>query len=446
MAKHNISRRTMIRKTAAAGAAIGFPTFIPAMALGKSGKAAASERVNIGVIACGSRSGVTSEYKDYAKSQVVAVCDPITERRLQKKEQFGNCADYNDFRDLLSQSDVDAVHISTPDHWHVPISLAAARAGKDMYTEKPLGISVEQCLAAREISNKHNRIFQYGTQNRSMAQVRMGTELVLNGHIGEVQKVYVWCPQGEFGGSLQPTPVPKGFDYDMWLGPAPQAPFCADRCLTQNQYNGIYHIYDYAIGFIAGWGAHPMDQLQWWADQIDLGVPVKYSGVGTLPMSGLFNTITHWDVTCTYANGLQLLFMDNATARHTANHNKIPHLNDMRFSHGTLYQGTEGWVAVTRGGWKVYPESLYDRAKDPGAIQLIAGENHQQNFIDAVLGRKQPISDLQSAMRSDMICHLSEISIRIGREINWDPQKETITGDPEAHKRMFRDMRAPWTL
>jgi predicted dehydrogenase len=153
----------MLKNTAAASAAISFPVFIPATALGRSGKVAPSERVNIGVISCGSRSGVTSEYKAYAKSQVVAVCDPITERRMKRKQQFGNCNDYNDFRDLLAQPDVDAVHISTQDHWHVPISLAAGRAGKDMYTEKPLGISIEQCLAAREIMDKHKRIFQYGT-------------------------------------------------------------------------------------------------------------------------------------------------------------------------------------------------------------------------------------------------------------------------------------------
>jgi hypothetical protein len=345
---------------------------------------------------------------------------------------------------LLQRKDIDAVHISTPDHWHVPISLAAARAGKDMYTEKPLGLSIEQCLAAREITKKHKRIFQYGTQNRSMIQVRMGIELVLNGHIGDVKELYVWCPPGESGGSPMPVlPVPEGFDYNLWLGPAPEAPFCADRCLNQTARNGIFHIYDYAIGFIAGWGAHPMDQLQWWADNVGLKIPVSYEGTGTIPTAGLFNTITNWDMSCTYDNGLTLRYLDDTTARQQK---KIPGIEEMAFSHGTLFVGEKGWVAVSRGAWKVFPESLYRLGKNPGQIKLTASDNHQHNFIDAVLKRQQPIADLESAVKSDIICHLSNIAIRTGRKINWDAEHETITGDADATDKMSRWMRKPWTL
>ena len=443
MNKKHITRRTLLKSTALAA---GFPAIIPGTALGKDGAVAPGDRVNIGLVACGGRSGFANHYKEYEKSQVVAVCDPIRERRLEKKQYFDNCPDYADFRELLARPDVDAVHISTADHWHVPVSLAAARAGKDMYTEKPLGISIEQCLAAREITRKHKRIFQYGTQNRSMAQVRMGIELVLNGHIGDVTRVHVWCPQSEYGGSGKPMPVPPGFDYDLWLGPAPEKPFSHDRCLVQSQRNGIFHIYDYALGFIAGWGAHPLDQLQWWADHMNLGIPVRYKGSGTLPANGLFDTLTHWDVTCTYANGLELRFMDNATARYTQKFDKIPFLNEMNFYHGTLFEGTEGWVAVTRGGWKVYPETLYQRAKDPGEIRLIESRDHIENFVDTVLSREQPVSDLHSAVNSDMISHLSDLCIRLDRELVWDPQRETIVNDAEAQKRMHRDMRVPWTL
>jgi len=446
MPSEKISRRKMIKKTAVATSAIAFPALISSEALGRAGHVAPSDRVNIGLISCGSRSGVSEEYKKYPKSEVVAVCDPISERRIMRKKQFGNCPDFNDFRDVLARSDVDAVHISTADHWHVPISLAAARAGKDMYTEKPLGISIEQDLAAREITKKYKRIFQYGTQNRSMIQVRMGIELVLNGHIGDVKKVHVWCPPGSFGGSAAPMPVPKGFDYDMWLGPAPRVPFSRDRCLVQAGHNGIFHIYDYAIGFIAGWGAHPMDQLQWWADQVGAGIPVHYEGSGVIPASGLFDTVTHWDVTCTYANGLEMRFMDDSTAKRTDRKDKIPYMNEIQFYHGTLFEGTEGWVAVTRGGWKVFPESLYKKGKDPGKIRLTENSNHQTQFVDCVLERKQPISDLESAVKSDIICHLAEISVRSGREVNWDPDQETIKGDPVAQKLMHREMRAPWTL
>ncbi len=440
-----ITRRRLLGNSArTVAAAVAFPTIVSASALGKDGKAPASDRVCVGTISCGGRSGAAGDYQRYGKSQIVAVCDPQTDRRMRHKKAYGNCADYNDFRELLANKDVDAVHIATQDHWHVPISIAAARAGKDMYTEKPLGISVEQCLAARQIVDKHKRMFQYGTQNRSMSQVRLGTELVLNGHIGKVKEVYVWAPQGQSGGSPTPVlPVPKGFDYDMWLGPAPKAPFCKSRALTGGPRNGIFHIYDYAIGFIAGWGAHPMDQAQQWADNAGLKIPVTYEGTGTIPTKGLFNTLTHWDMTCTFPNGLKMRFLDNQTAR---KNNNVPHIDKMRFGHGSLWVGDKGWVAVTRGGWKVFPESLLKKAKDAGKKKLIVSGNHTRNFIDSCLSRTQPVSNLHSAVNSDMICHLCDISIRTGRKITWDPARETIVGDAEAAKRMHRAMRGPWTL
>lgn len=439
-----LSRRGFMKQTVFAGVALGFPTIIPARVLGQNGNVPPSRRVNIGLISCGERSGAASAYMHYDKSRVVAVCDPVKERRLRRKQQYGNCADYGDFRELLALKDVDAVHISTPDHWHVPISLAAARAGKDMYTEKPLGISIEQDLAAREIVEKHKRIFQYGTQNRSMVQVRMGTELVLNGHIGDVKEVYVWCPSGEAGGSATPvTPVPDEFDYEMWLGPAPAAPFCTDRCFGGGHRKGIYHIYDYALGFIAGWGAHPLDQLQWWADTEKLGIPVRYQGAGKLPAEGLYNTITNWDITCTYANGLPLRFTDVATARQKKN---IPHIDEIPFDHGTLYVGTKGWVAVSRGAWKTSPGELVHSGKEPGERRLAVSTGQQRNFVDCVLDRKQPISNLESAIQSDLISQIGDIVVRTGRAIIWDPVKRTIVGDNDAVRMMSRPMRKPWTL
>ncbi|MFV1995369.1 MAG: Gfo/Idh/MocA family protein [Verrucomicrobiales bacterium] len=438
-----LTRRRFLRHTVGAASLLAFPTIVPASALGLNGGTPPSGRVHIGVIACGGRSRVTSVYEDCEKSEVVAVCDPIRERRLKKLEKHPNAKDYEDFRDVLKLGDVDAVHISTGDHWHVPISLAAARAGKDMYTEKPLGVSVEECLAAREIVGKHKRVFQYGTQNRSMAQLRLGLELVLNGHIGEVKEIFVWAPPGHSGGSATPVlPVPEGYNFDLWLGPAPEAPFCKDRCLVQGPPNGVYHIYDYAIGFIAGWGAHAVDMLQWWADRTGMGIPVEYQGTGTIPSQGLFNTVTNWDVECTYANGLKLRFMDDETRKEAG----IPHGDEVEFGHCALFVGSRGWVALTRGGWKVFPETLYKSAKNAGEKRLPVSTDHQRNFIDSVLSREQPVSDLASAVRSDLICHLSDISIRTGRAIRWDPEGETIDGDPGALKMMSRKMRKPWTL
>ena len=237
-----ITRRQFIKRATLAGVALGFPTIVPSTVLARSGKASPNEKVNVALIGCGSRSFYAAGYKNYEKSAVVAVCDPIKSRRLARKQQFGGCDDYSDFREVLARKDVDAVHIATADHWHVPISLMADRAGKDMYTEKPLGISIEQDKKSRRIVDKYHRVFQYGAQQRSMQHVRLGIELVLNGHIGEVTDTYVWAPHGQSGGKCEETPVPADYDYDLWLGPAPKSPFCADSCLNQGSRNGIFHI------------------------------------------------------------------------------------------------------------------------------------------------------------------------------------------------------------
>ena len=369
----------------------------------------------MGVLACGDRSIVAGAYNKYGKSQIVAVCDPVLERRLEKAKTWGVRDHYNDFREVLARPDVDAVHISTGDQWHVPMSLAAARAGKDVYCEKPLGLSIEQDLKAREIAHKFNRVFQYGTQQRSSEACRMGIELVLNGHIGDVKEVFVWAPGGASGGSATPVlPVPDGFDYDLWLGPAPEAPFCFDRCLNRNgREKGIWFIYDYAIGFLGGWGAHPMDQLQWWADQMGLGIPFEYKATGSIPDQGLFNTVTHWDMECTYANGLKMRFLDNATAQKVSS--EIPFFAGAEGQKNcTHFIGSKGWISVSRGVFKASSEEIRRQAKDPGPIRLKRSLNHFENFIDCVISREEAIAPVDSAARSDIICHMADISIRSG--------------------------------
>ena len=183
--------------------------------------------------------------------------------------------------------------------------------------------------------------------------------------------------------------------------------------------------------------------LQWWADQEGMGIPVEYKGTGAIPTEGLFNTITNWDVKCTYANGLKIRFMDAKTVRAVRG---IPHIDEIKFGHCALFVGSEGWVAVSRGSWKVFPTTLFYEAKDAGERKLIISTDHQQHFVDCVLSRERPVSDLGSAVQSDMICHLSDISIRTGRAIKWDPKNETVVGDVNAAKMMSREMRDPWTL
>lgn len=437
-----INRRKFIGAAATAGAALGFPVIVPSIVLGRDGKAPPNSKANIALIGCGSRSSYAGMYSNYDKSVVVAVCDPVKARRLTRKREHKNCADYADFREVLARKDVDAVHVATADHWHVPISLRAAAAGKDMYTEKPLGICIEQDKKAREIVDKYHRVFQYGAQQRSIQHVRLGIELVLNGHIGEVKQAYVWAPQGASGGTLAETRIPPDFDYDMWLGPAPKAPFCADRCLHSGSgKNGIFHIYDYAIGFVAGWGAHPADMLQWWLDNAGVpNMPVSCEATGTIPTAGLFNTLTQWDAQFVYPGGLKMRFMDNATANKQKPHPGVSG------GHGTLFVGSEGWVRVGRDGWKTSTEELRQKARNPGQKRLPVSHDQIKNFVDCVLSREQPVDNLHSAVRSDTLCHLIDISVRTGKRLQWDNQQETIVGNEVAAKMMHRDMRQPWTL
>jgi len=438
------TRRNFLKKSLGAGALLGFPTIIPASVLGQNGKVAPSNRVAVGVIGCGSQSRAAISYVNYAKSDIVAVCDPFKSRQKLRGDQWKAAHRYTDFRELLARDDIDAVHVVTPDHWHVPISIAAARAGKDIYCEKPLGVSIEQNLASREIVEKHNRIFQYGTQQRSSDACRMGIDLVLNGHIGEVRALYVWAPGGvSGGGDPTPQPVPEDLDYDLWLGPAPEKPYSPDRVSNK----GAWHIYDYALGFIAGWGAHPLDQLQWWADEVGLGIPASYKTTGRIADGPLFNTAYQWKMEATYANGIPMTFMDTETAKSFADTLPANMREPMQErGDGTMFVGTKGWVSVSRGALKASSEKLRRKAKEPGPIRLPVSRNHCYDFMDAVLTRSQPVTSLESAIRSDIISHMGDIGIRTGETVKWDPEKETVVGSAAAVQMMHRPMRAPWAL
>ena len=222
------TRREFIRSAAAAAA---FPYVISSTALGGEAAPAPSERVVMGHIGVGGQGSYLLEnFLQVKDAKCVAVADPNKERRDKWAAKIG-CTAYNDFRELLARGDIDAVVIATQDHWHVPIAIMAAKAGKDMYVEKPLGISIEHNQAARKAVRDNNRIFQYGTQQRSDRNFRFACELTRNKYIGELKEIHAWCSDGAQGGSTAEEPIPPGFDYDMWLGPAPQKPFNTDRCL-----------------------------------------------------------------------------------------------------------------------------------------------------------------------------------------------------------------------
>ena len=420
-----MNRRTFLKSAA--------PVVITGAALGRGATPAASDRVNLAFIGCGGRGGdgLMKNAIVHPDCQCVAVCDPFLDRREKRAKQINDfyaqkygTASYKgvelfkDFRELLRRKDIDGVCIATPDHWHVPLLIAAARAGKDVYVEKPLSPTIEQNLLARKVLKQTGRIFQYGTQQRGAEHVREGCALVRSGRLGKLKQIEVVSPTGQPGGSRATAPIPDGFDWELWQGPAPAREFEPERCVTP----GHYHITDYSIGFLGGWGAHPLDVLDWALPTPS--VPVEYEGTGLVPKDGLFDTVMNWEVKCRYADGVTMNFKTG--------------------SDSTTFWGTEGWVRIARTSITSSPEILVsDFARTPFNNM---GINHLRNFIDAIRRKVEPESPIDSAIRSDLISHLSNIAVRTGRKIHWDPVKEKIVGDPEAAKMTSRQLRAPWNV
>ena len=434
MEDRRISRRAFLRNTtASAVGAFILPASTTARANDNRRIPAPSTLITIGHIGVGGQgSGLLSGFLEVEGSRSVAVCDAFKSRReaaaaavnqkyagKKKSGQYKGCASYEDFRDLLGDPGIDAVVIATPDHWHVPIALEAARAGKDFYVEKPLGVSIAQNKALRSSVHRYGNIFQYGTQQRCFnTHCALACELVRNGYLGKIREIHVEAPPGSGGGSLEPVPVPEGFNYNLWLGPAPERPYTRDRCTN----SGTYHIYDNSLGFIAGWGAHPLDVMHWGYPQI----PIEYEGTGVIPRTGLFNTVTNWNVRGRFADGTAFTFKDGPDK--------------------TTFVGDEGWVAASRGGIDAHPKSLLNVVIKPDEIHLLQNINHYQDFVNCVASRRPTSSPIDSAVQSDFVSHLSDIAIRTGRKIRWDPVREEIMGDAMATAMQGRPMRAPWAI
>jgi hypothetical protein len=444
---------------------------------------APSDRVTVGIIGTGGR-GVfeTGQYPWFDNVEIVALCDAQESRRVAAKAKLeSRYAEagrprtgmrlYRDYREMLAAPGIDAVYIATPDHWHVAATLAALKAGKHCHTEKPLGVSVAEDLAARDAVHRSGKVFQYGAERRSAPDGRKAVELIANGRIGKVQKIWVVAPPGHSGASATPVvEPPPGFDYNLWLGPAPMKPFCADRCLSGSQgRNGIFSIYDYSLGTISNWGAHPMDQVQRWADHTGRKtIPLRYQGTGTIASGGLFDTLTHWDVRCTYADGLELHMVDNESYRRytEAPHPEMPwgRAGVTNVHNGAVFVGSEGWIIICYEKVVASRPAVLDSEIAPGEIHLpdsslatvpaglpkgqqqLYTASHHQNWIRAIREGTPTVGDIDGAVRSDLACQLAELAVRTGHALTWDEKKETIRGNNEARKRMRRKMRAPWSL
>ena len=419
-----VSRRRFLQGTAAS--VLAAPFVITSTALGADGKAPAGDRIGLGFIGVGLRGDQIMGGFLGPRSECVAVCDVWENRReAARRHAGGRAASCNDFRDLLARPDVDAVVVATPEFWHSVVVVEAARAGKDIYCEKALAISVAEGQAMCEAVRRYGRVFQHGTQQRSDANFRFACELVRSGRIGRLRTITASVPASEAGPLRQPVPVPKELDYDLWLGPSPWIPHCGQAGIG---HPGWCFRSDYSPGFILTWGVHHLDIAQWGNDT-ELGGPVEFEGCGVFPRNSYDDAVLTWHVECTYANGVRLVFTSE---------NENPN--------GVRFDGDEGWVFVTRGGMDAQPKSLLKSPIGPADVHLYRSGNHAGNFLECVRTRAATVAPIEVAHRSTTIGLVSSIAVLLRRRLRWHPQREAFVDDDEANRMLTRAMRTPWRV
>ena len=444
------SRREFLKQ--AAGAVLAVPAVCTKPVFGA---AAPGNRVNLALIGCG---GMGNAYHigfvgNMADVRIVAVADAYKSRRdaaaakLNQKYGSGTTKAYADFREILARPDVDGVMVVAHDHWHMPMSIAAMRAGKDVYCQKPLGPDFSLTGILRKTVRETKRVFQFGTQYRSIGRFRQMVHLVRNGYIGKLERIDLWSRDmtecAELGrvhvppyGSTVEVPVPPDLDFDAWQGPAPMVPYTVDRATNA----GGFHCPETSLGFIAGCAIHELGLAQW-GNKSDDTSPIRYEGTGSVPKEGIFRTLERWDVKCDYANGVTMRFMDYRTAKPAVGHLfRGWHPYD-----GVIFHGSEGWITDAEG-FQASKQSLWKQPFKPTDEQLPVSPEHTVNFIDCVKSRREPICPVEMAIRADTICHLADIAARTGRVIRWDPQREQIFGDAEAAKMLTRPVREKWKV
>ncbi len=422
----SVTRRRFI-KTAAA--ALGFPTIIPASALGRDGAVAPSNRMTMGLIGVGGRmGGVWGAFAGTGQVQGVAVCDVWAPNRERYRKQLGlQAADsYEDFRELLARDDIDTVAIASPDHWHVPMSIAAMKAGKDVYCEKPLSNTIGEGRALVDTATRYGTVFQHGTQLHSYAGVRRACELVRNGRIGPLKEIHIGSPPGRATGYHAPQAVPAGLNYDLWQGPAPEAPYTPASVFRNTGFPGWYFISDYSkAGWIAGYGIHDLDIAQWGMG-VERSGPVAIEGRGVYPKDGLFDTILTYRIEFTYANGIKIIMTDTGQNRH-----------------GVKFVGEEGWV-FTRGQLEAQNKALLRETFGPNETHLYRSPDHARNFIDCVRTRGETITPAEVAHRATSTALLGGLACQLGRKLEWNPDAERFVNDDQANGLLRCSMRSPW--
>ncbi|MEJ2649553.1 MAG: Gfo/Idh/MocA family oxidoreductase [Sedimentisphaerales bacterium] len=457
----NTSRRRFLQnslKTSAAAvvALNGFPSIVPSTVFGQNSP---SNRINIGAIGNGriSRSHDMPGVWKYDTAQIMAVCD-LDKNRAKDGEalvnrqytnrlgtSFSGVNVYNDYRELLQNKDVDAVLISVPDHWHAIIGIHAVEAGKDVYLQKPASLTIAEGRALSNAVHKSGRILQIGSQQRSSTQFRYAAELVRNGRIGQLKKVYVGLPGDPSGKEEPEMPIPENLNYEMWLGSTPYVYYTENRVHPQNGYGrpGWLRCEQFGAGMITGWGAHHIDSAHWGMDTEYTG-PTEVWGSAEFPTSGLWDVHGIFTTYAKYENGVEMTVS-----------NELPN--------GIKFEGTDGWIFVTRGNYRAtasdpVPDTSGTKPLDasdpkiikseigPNEIHLYVSDDQHGNWLECVKSRKPPISPIELGHRACTTCLIHHMAMKLKRKLYWDPIKERFKNDDEANSMLSRPQRWPYVI
>jgi len=407
------TRRTFLRTATAAGATATIPAwFADESEPAEAATLSANDKPGIALIGCGGRgradAGQAAQHGD-----IVAYCDVDDGHLGEAKKQWPDATALKDFRKLLERKDVDVVVNGTPDHWHTLVNLAALNAGKEVYSEKPLTLTIDEGRRLVEAVKSTKRILQTGIQQRSDKNFRLACELVRNGRIEKLKEVHVWLPSGRREGPFSSKPVPAGLSWDMWLGQSQLVDYVPERCHVTFRY-----WWEYSGGTMTDWGAHHLDIAQWGTGH-DRSGPVSIEAKPLVEMiPGGFTAYSEYEVNYEYADGVKVICR---STRGNAWNGTV--LEKGLQQHGIKFEGTEGWIFVTRGRIEASQPELLTTPLPASATRLYASDNHMRNFFDCVRSREAPICDAEIGHRSVSMCHLGVIALRLGRKLQWDPAK-----------------------
>lgn len=433
------NRRQFLKSSAALAGGLALPRWF----IEETAHAAADEtrspndRPGILLVGCGGRGrGVARAASKLGN--ILAVCDVDANRAGEAANELKAEAKFGDFRKALAHKGVEIVINGTPDHWHTLINLHALRSGKDVYSEKPLTLTIDEGRKLVVVARESKRVLQVGSQQRSDERFRLACELVRNGRVGKLERISVTLPTGRTGGPFETKPVPADLDWNFWLGQAPLVDYVPERCHVNFRF-----WYDYSGGTLTDWGAHHMDIAQW-GNGTDRSGPISVQGeVLEPPVSGGYTAAAHYRIEYVYANGIRLLCKNVVHENYSGG--TIAELKKTDETNGVRFEGTDGWIFVTRGRIEASQPELLTQELPAGATRLYVSTNHMENFFDCVRSRKAPICDPEIGHRSVSVCHLGSIALRTGRKLSWDPEKEQFVGDADANSYVARAMRKPWS-